>query len=263
MLVALLNGARTFASIAPKGPTYHCPGCSQEVILKKGLKKIHHFAHKPPVTCSWAKGETAAHMAAKQLFLDHFLSIPRLADVEFPVGTQRADVYALSKTNVPFVLEMQHQPITEQEIARRTAEYFKHGAAVNWLPLIDLSKLDGKKKTATGYEIARYSPKPFEKWLHGFNFKELWFVEPATGHLWQGTFSAVMLEKHSAEWYEPGGYHQSVSGYTYHSKRYRKLTLTGPFTLSQLGIAKQARKAGGIGTHVYPGGHRIVFTPTV
>ncbi|EHP44218.1 competence protein CoiA-like family protein [Cupriavidus basilensis OR16] len=260
MLVALLNGARTFAALAQKGPTYDCPGCGQVVTLKKGLKVIHHFAHKPPVTCTWAKGETAAHMAAKKLFLDHLRALPRVADVEFPIGTQRADVYALGKNGAPYVFEMQHQPITEQDIARRTQDYFKQGAAVTWLPLIDLSKLT-TKKTATGHIIERYSPKPFEKWLQGFNFKELWYVEPSTGLLWQGKFDKAMLEVAYSEWHVSGGGTESAGGYSRPSKRWRKLTLTGPFTLAQLNITTTRRQSSSVGTHFYPQGNRIVFVP--
>ncbi|CAG2138086.1 hypothetical protein LMG19282_01443 [Cupriavidus campinensis] len=260
MLVALRSGVRSFAHLSHKGPAYHCPGCGQAVTLKKGLKKAHHFAHKPPVTCSWAKGETAAHLAAKMLFLNHFLSIPRNADVEFPIGTQRADVYAESKDGDKYIFEMQHQPITEQEIARRTAEYHKHGAAVTWLPLIDLAKFGDKKKTADGYVIERYSPKPFEKWLQGYHWKkDMWYVDTGTGSLWHGVMDEVMLSRDSAEWYEPGGYMQSVSGYSYPSKRWRKLTLTGPYTLSQVRIARTLRKATSNKAHTYPGGYRIVI----
>lgn len=31
------------------GP-FSCPFCIEETILKKGTMKVHHFAHKPPIT---------------------------------------------------------------------------------------------------------------------------------------------------------------------------------------------------------------------
>ncbi|MGA3954069.1 competence protein CoiA [Ralstonia nicotianae] len=260
MLVAHMNGLRVFARDALKGPTYHCPDCRTEVVLKKGLKVIHHFAHKPPVTCSWAIGETAAHMLSKQLFLDYFRSLPRHADVEWPVGNQRADVYAVGQSGHGYVFEMQHQPITEQEIARRTAAYFQSGVAVGWLPLINVAKLHGVK-TATGYVVARYSPKPFEKWLHGFNFKEIWYVEPSTGNLWKGRFDKALLDVPYSEWRVSGGGTEWAGGYSYPSKRWRRLTLTGPFKLEKMRISSRFRKASAVGAHTYPQGNRITFAP--
>lgn len=261
MLVALLNSTRVLAGLAQKGPSYACPGCGQAVTLKKGTKVVHHFAHKPPVTCSWAQGETAAHMAGKLLFLNHFRSLAAPSDVEFPIGNQRADVYASNKAGHGFVFEIQHQPISELEIARRTQAYFGNNVAVTWVPLIDIAKLKDKKATATGYVVHRYSPKPFEKWLHGFNFGELWFVDVSTGMLWQGRFDKSMIEVPLSEWHVSGGGTESAGGYSRVSKRWRKLSLTGPFSLGQLNIARALRKQGSMGSHVYPQGQRVTFTP--
>ena len=46
------------------GP-FFCPSCRGKVILKKGRIKIPHFAHKPPVTCIYGKGESEIHYKAK------------------------------------------------------------------------------------------------------------------------------------------------------------------------------------------------------
>lgn len=261
MLVAHLNGDRVLAELAHKGPIYHCPGCGLEVTLKKGMKVTHHFSHKPPVTCPWARGETVAHLKAKMLFLNHLRAISCTAEVEYPIGTQRADVYAKETTGETLVFEMQHQPITEQEIARRTQAYYGQGASVTWLPLISLEKIEKKKRTAGGFIIERYSPKPFERWLDSFHFKDIWYLDPGTGFMWNGSFSPVMLEKPYSEWYETGGGHQSAGGYAYRSKRYLQLTLTGPFTLGQLDIRTKYRRAASFGNYVFPQGRRVVFQP--
>ena len=39
------------------GP-FHCAGCEHELIVKKGNIKVHHFAHKPPYSCSRGEGES-------------------------------------------------------------------------------------------------------------------------------------------------------------------------------------------------------------
>lgn len=56
MLVALQGDQHITAWVAQKGPVFHCPNCKTQVILRKGALVAHNFAHKPPVTCSWASG---------------------------------------------------------------------------------------------------------------------------------------------------------------------------------------------------------------
>ena len=67
MLVALSEGARITAAAAQRGGEFRCPSCGKELILKKGQVVIHHFAHKPPIVCDWARGETLAHLEAKRI----------------------------------------------------------------------------------------------------------------------------------------------------------------------------------------------------
>jgi hypothetical protein len=47
---------------AKKGDKYYCPSCKSELILKQGIKRIYHFAHKIDCDC---KGETNIHFTAK------------------------------------------------------------------------------------------------------------------------------------------------------------------------------------------------------
>jgi competence CoiA-like predicted nuclease len=46
------------------GP-FSCPVCVEETILKKGTMKVHHFTHKPPITCEYGTGETERHRECK------------------------------------------------------------------------------------------------------------------------------------------------------------------------------------------------------
>lgn len=62
MLLAINeDGKIVHAKDVDKGQTYICPTCNEEVILKKGSKKIHHFAHKIDTQCSNNDGESAVH----------------------------------------------------------------------------------------------------------------------------------------------------------------------------------------------------------
>ncbi len=100
MLTAELEGNRIDALTAERGPSYFCPKCKDEVVLKKGRKVVHHFAHKPPTDCTWAKGETRAHMESKVLVADAFKKRGLRAELGFVVktlpGDRRADVMAWS-----------------------------------------------------------------------------------------------------------------------------------------------------------------------
>lgn len=67
MLVALRADQRATAWEAQKGSLFVCPKCRTHVTQKKGRLVAHHFAHKPPVTCPRAAGETQGHLKAKML----------------------------------------------------------------------------------------------------------------------------------------------------------------------------------------------------
>jgi competence protein CoiA len=221
---------------------------------------VHHFAHKAPVTCSWAVGETQGHLAGKNLLMDLFKWHGYEVDVEFPVGKQRADVHVLGKRGRAHIFEIQHQPITPAEISARTKGYFAAGAAVTWISLIDIAKLGSKTtKTLTGYVIERYTPKPFERWLHGFHFKELWFFEPSTRMFWRGTFSASIIHVPLSEWRTPGGGSASAGGYSRTSRKWKTLTLDRPYPVNLISFGVETRPASAIGDFSYPGGRRITM----
>lgn len=256
MLVALMGQTRVIAAAAEKGPDYVCPGCRQPVILRKGRKVIHHFAHRPPTSCNFASGETHLHLLAKQTFLE-FLRNQRgaNAEVEYPLagGRLRADVFVVGRNGRPVAIELQHSSITLDEIERRTSAYMNAGVALLWLPLFRPSRLNWEHR-AGGLAVARYSPKPFEKWLHGFNFGCIWYFDPENARLWRGKFEKSMIEVPVSEWYEPGGDHVVVGGYEKISKRWRRLELAGPYPLDAIEYRVEPRSASNKGTHRYPAG---------
>lgn len=52
---------------APKGEKYYCPGCGEEVILRRGEVKVAHFAHKSGTNCTQ---ESILHKTAKKLIIE-------------------------------------------------------------------------------------------------------------------------------------------------------------------------------------------------
>ncbi len=140
MLVAELDGNRIEAEIAERGLTYCCPKCKRPVILKRGRIKIAHFAHKPPTDCTWAKGETLAHLDAKKLFRDELRSRGLRAEFEVVVPSlpndRRADVMIWTPSDLRVVIELQHTSIGIEAIEKRAFSYAREGIAQAWVPFL-------------------------------------------------------------------------------------------------------------------------------
>jgi Competence protein len=60
-----------------------CPACGEELIAKKGIKMIHHFAHKSTIECEFGY-QTSLHLAAKKIISENLeIKVPALY-LEFP-----------------------------------------------------------------------------------------------------------------------------------------------------------------------------------
>ncbi|MCI0365536.1 MAG: hypothetical protein L0219_16865 [Phycisphaerales bacterium] len=138
MLVASLNGERVEAESAERGLAFVCPNCKRPVILKRGPIVIAHFAHKPPTDCSWARGETKAHLDAKKLFRDTLAVRGLRAEVECVVPSlpddRRADVMVWSPKGARLAIELQHTSLNLEDIERRAFSYAHAGIAQLWIP---------------------------------------------------------------------------------------------------------------------------------
>jgi len=66
------DNADVLATEVTRGPEYRCPECNQLVIIRKGPKVIHHFAHRTDASCAYGRGETQAHLRAKLMLRDAF-----------------------------------------------------------------------------------------------------------------------------------------------------------------------------------------------
>lgn len=267
MLVGLLDEHRIEASVAERGPRYLCPNCRRDLILRKGQIVVAHFAHKPPVTCSWAKGETQQHLAAKTVLRDGFRTRGYGAEVEVEVlstaGDRRADVLVLSQGGTHRIaIEVQHQPIDFATMERRTVAYIAAGVPVLWMGIWTEQMRDKAEPFPGGLRLNQYSIRPWEKWAHAFGFKELWYVDPTTGELWLGSFTDHLIEKAGASWYNEYGEEESVSGYTRRSKRWRTLTLRGPYRIDQIAITMPVRQPWESKVFRLPGGRYAKFSVT-
>ena len=262
MLVANLNGHRIEATEADKGHEYHCPECQSVVVLKKGRIVTHHFAHKPPTDCRWAKGETREHLAAKQLFKEEFVGRGLRAEVEHEVKSlpndRRADVMVWSPNGTPFALELQHTPIGYDDLENRTRSYIRAGVRVIWIPFIRSilwEDAEVPQSDADGdFIIERFSARPLERWVNGFNYGRFWMYDPSDSALWEANLSTHNIHVPETSWYDSEGNENYAGGYSKPSRRWRKLKLWGPYSLNQVKIGTMKRLEMKMGNHQYPGG---------
>ena len=125
-----------------EGPFY-CKKCNIEVILKKGLIKQHHFAHKPPKQCMFGYGESDIHYKAKKGIFEGLLAHANCTycELEKPIGDVIPDVFAIIN-GVNVAIEVQKSKMTVEEAIRRTKACHKNGLSVIWIiPNMDELKI--------------------------------------------------------------------------------------------------------------------------
>jgi DNA-directed RNA polymerase subunit RPC12/RpoP len=266
VLVARLMTERIEAALAKRGPEYRCPQCSSIVVLKKGRQVVHHFAHKPPTDCSWARGETRAHLEAKSLFATALIGRGLKAHIEFVLhtlpGDRRADVMAWSPKGTQIAFELQHTQINLDTIEKRASSYAVAGVAQIWIPFLRPSVWKDGEACKGGWLVKRYSPRPFEKWVHGLNRKQgMWMYDPAGQELWLGQMTGHKLYVEESTWYSEGGEENTGGGFSRWSKRYKQLTLVGPYKVDQLLVVVDHRSAYSAKGYNWPAGRVAHLTP--
>jgi len=152
---------------------FSCPRCADEAILKKGTIKVHHFAHKPPVTCEYGRGETERHRQCKSTIYEGLREHRRFREVEIEkgLGTVRPDVSACMN-GIPIAIEVQISMLTMEQIIYRTSEYSMKGIYLLWLALYHRA-----------LETDCYSPRLWERWVHAAYFGRVYY--------WIGGLEAV------------------------------------------------------------------------
>lgn len=127
MLVSLNKyGKRVSIDEAKDGESYFCPVCHQELILKKGNIRVHHFSHSPSLKCtdSWHYDMSEWHKWWQALFPLDNQEIAMEANDE----KHRADVF-INGT----VIEFQHSPLSCDEFDERNRFYTGLGYKVVWI----------------------------------------------------------------------------------------------------------------------------------
>lgn len=249
MLVGNIDGRATLAALAVRGGEYRCPKCNGILVLKQGRIVIHHFAHKPPTDCTFASGETYAHMKAKTLVYEAFCSRSVRAELEYVVdtlpGDRRADVMIWSPSGRKRIaIELQHVAVGLEEIEARSFSYARVDIAQLWIPFLDRDELLRARQIGSVLVIERYSPRPFEKWIHGLYMRDgMWMYEPKSQTFWNAIIAPHKLYVEDRTFRDESGDELDAGGYYKNSKRYRDLYLIGPRNIGELKINITKRSA--------------------
>lgn len=111
-----------------------CPECQSPMILKAGAIKVAHFAHKPGSNCSYGRGETPEHIAAKRMLAAWLRSEMQgcSVELEYPIANRRGDLAQMFPNGWIVVHEIQLASITTEELQKRTDDYMNAGCDVIW-----------------------------------------------------------------------------------------------------------------------------------
>ncbi|MEN2675961.1 competence protein CoiA [Herbaspirillum huttiense] len=201
--------ART--ALRSDGPFY-CPECFSDVVIRKCVDKIDHFAHVARLSPVLSPGESELHLQCKT-------EICKTLALEFPNGRWEIErpIPENSKHKIPrlipdisgrigdirLAVEVQLSTLSLSAIIKRTTAYASRGIAVLWVvPL----------RFELGIEPFR--PRQFEKYLHSMYYGRVYYWWPELGTAIAPVhFTRTKREIPYAEWYEADGEHCEAGGY--------------------------------------------------
>lgn len=249
MLVALSGCVRVGAATAAAGDDYYCPDpdCGARVILKRGTRRIAHFAHVAASSCVLSQ-ETLEHMQAKIDIANEYRRRGYSADVEVPVKSpvedRRADVLVASprSSSLHYAVEIQDSAIDERELWRRTRSYAAAGVRVVWIGLVRADKWLLESEGARAFRVRKYSPKLHERWIAAIA-GELWLYDPVSRQFWHVVFADHMLERGGVNFIDVGlGEHIDIPAYEVSSARWVDAKVAGPWDLRNILLSANGKR---------------------
>jgi hypothetical protein len=222
------------AALARRGEVYHCRGCGAPVVLKAGVQRVAHFAHKPDGSCVFGTGMSLAHLEAQRRIAEALRARGVTAELEAYLpslaGDRRIDVLAwpTERPAARVAIEVQASDLTCAPIAARTMSYNAEGVAPLWLRLIDFGRFEQVQSLPFrgAIFIGRYRARAWERWAHDHLGGRLWFVDSGTWLAWRGTFVPAHAFREPAAWSEV--------------TQWVELELDGPFPLDELRLNRGA-----------------------
>jgi len=189
---------------------FHCPECQGEAIIKKGLVKEHHFAHKPPVNCAYGASESQLHLRAKREIYNALVNNPKCfkCEIERRLEGVRPDI-SLYIGKTPVAIEVQCDTLDLYDIIRRTKRYNELGIYLLWLvPHSAPETIWREKDFAFVHRI-----KEWEKFIHGMYFGKLYHWQAGRSVL-PYHFKPFEIYVEEKEWHGEYGEVQYGGGYS-------------------------------------------------
>jgi len=188
---------------------FYCPACSEEVILKKGNIREHHFSHFPETKCKYGKGESQIHYKVKR---EIYLALKNHAncskcELERPLKGVRPDV-SLVINNHYVAIEVQNSSISIDEINRRFRQYRNLGINLIWI----FPQVAPKCFLHGEFEEEVCKVKAWEQHIHDIQKDKVYYWQHG-GYVIPYHYASFYTYKEKSSWYESGGYEQSVGGY--------------------------------------------------
>ena len=201
------------------GPFY-CPECYSDVILRKCIEKIDHFAHISRLTPMLGGKESELHDTCKKTILEYLKKKHPSGnwDKERPIPARPNDNIQKLQPDISgrineqkVAIEIQLSTISVNEILKRTLTYKKRNIAILWV--VPLVKPIGKEQ---------FRPRLFERYLHSMYFGRTYYWWPDLKYqVMPVHYANAKREIPYAEWYEDGELRQ-VGGY---EKFYKRIKL--------------------------------------
>ncbi|MFB7356098.1 competence protein CoiA family protein [Streptomyces gardneri] len=156
-----------------------CAACEGQMVARKSVLGLRHFAHRRRTPDCPMAGESVGHLLLKAdlAAAGRAVGWDVLLEAAAPHGAWRADVLAVCPDGRRYALEAQLSPITEDSVRERTDRYVTDGVEVCWfddrerprpwmaaVPSLHVSAAAGGPRTVRGV-IARYSASAGWRWV--------------------------------------------------------------------------------------------------
>ncbi|PWA12707.1 hypothetical protein DCC39_04535 [Pueribacillus theae] len=112
---------------------FYCPACGSKVLMKLGLNRRWHFAHKRDSACGSSEAESDYHLNGKEQLYDWLKSQNLNVKLEpyIPKIKQRPDLFLSSPYYTP--IEFQCSSISDSHFLKRTRNYMNLRISPIWI----------------------------------------------------------------------------------------------------------------------------------
>lgn|GEM_PF-2752298 len=245
------KGEEVLGRNATKTEDYYCPHCQEELVVKKGEIKIHHFAHVAESECPYGAEETETHLRMKEFLFNYYSGKPfvRMAELEYFCHGNIADVYLEDRKGNSFAIECQCSPIEKPEMINRTKQYSKKGIYTLWIFGARQSLDEKLKRMKNGIIFEpEYFSNETEKMSHTWNYGRVYYFfedriysihfEPVNRWI-PGACEGCLKEK-QCDFKKKGGCPDFFEGRLKTAKNLRRISVREVHPLVPVGFKRQS-----------------------